>query len=59
MSFSGIGKSIDPMQVDWSGSGTMAAPSLIVSMSFRLVIPQRIALQQCPLPLRQPEIILR
>jgi hypothetical protein len=35
------------------------APGLIISMSFRLAIPRRIALQQCPPPLRQPKIILR
>ena len=34
-------------------------PGLIVSMSFQLAIPRRIALQQGPLPLRQPQIILR
>ena len=37
----------------------MAAPGLIVSMSLQLAIPRRIALQQGPLPLRQPDIILR
>ncbi len=36
-----------------------AVPGLIVSMSFQLAIPWRIALQQGPLPLRQPQIILR
>jgi hypothetical protein len=30
------------------------APSLIIPMSLRLVIPQWVALQQCPLPLHQP-----
>jgi hypothetical protein len=40
------------------------ASGLIVSMSFRLVIPRRViprrvVLQHCPLPLHQPEIILR
>ncbi len=44
---------------DWSGGGINAAPGLIGSMSFRLAIPRRIALQQGPLPLRQPYIILR
>jgi hypothetical protein len=29
-------------------------PGLIVSMSFQLAIPRRIALQQGPSPLRQP-----
>jgi hypothetical protein len=47
------------MLSDWSGNGASAAPGLIVSMSFRLVIPRRVALQQRPLPLRQPQIILR
>jgi len=30
------------------------APPLIVWMSFRLVIPWRVALPHCPPPLRQP-----
>lgn len=36
-----------------------AVPGLIVSMSFRLVIPRRVVLQQRPLSLHQPEVILR
>lgn len=32
---------------------------VVVLMSFRLVIPRRVVLQQSLLPLRQPEIILR
>jgi hypothetical protein len=56
--FSGIGKSFDPICWNRSGNGISAAPGLIVSMSFQLAIPWRIALQQGPLPLRQPKIIL-
>jgi hypothetical protein len=41
-----------------AGNGVGAVPGLIVSMSFQLAIPLRIALQQGPLPLRQPLIIL-
>ena len=47
------------MRFDRSGNGFAAAPGLIVSMSFQLVIPRRVALQQSPLPLRQPVTILR
>jgi hypothetical protein len=54
MSFSGIGKSFDPICLNRSGNGVSAAPDLIVSMSFQLAIPRRIALQQDPPPLRQP-----
>jgi len=36
------------------GRDLAATPSLIVSMSFRLVIPWRVALQQSSPPLRQP-----
>jgi len=35
-----------------------ARPSPIVSMSFRLAIPWRVALQQSPPPLHQPTTIL-
>jgi hypothetical protein len=60
MSFStGIRKSIDPTGVGWSGNDANTVPGLIVSMSFRLVIPWRVVLQQSPPPLRQPDIILR
>jgi len=43
----------------FSGSGQSAAPWLIVSMSFQLVIPRRVALLQRSPPLRQPEAILQ
>jgi hypothetical protein len=36
------------------GRNPAAAPSLIVLMSFRLVIPWRVALQQSSPPLHQP-----
>ena len=45
--------------IRWSGNGETAAPRLIVSMSFRLVIPRRVALLQSSLPLRQPAFILQ
>ena len=41
------------------GNGFNAVPGLIVSMSFQLVIPRRVALLHCPLPLHQPILILR
>ena len=59
MSFSGIGKSFDPMWFDRSGNGSNAVPGLIVSMSFQSAIPRRVALLHRPLPLRQPVTILR
>jgi hypothetical protein len=37
-----------------SARGRQRRPGLIVSMSFQLAIPLPIALQQGPLPLRQP-----
>jgi hypothetical protein len=37
-----------------TGAPLTDAPSLIVLMSFRLAIPQRVALQHCPPPLHQP-----
>jgi hypothetical protein len=46
--FLGMGKSIDAM------GAARAAPQLIASMSFQLVIPGWVALQQSPLALRQP-----
>jgi hypothetical protein len=56
MSFSGIRRSIDPIG---KRSRPKPAPRTIVSMSLRLVIPRRVALQQSPLPLRQPILSLR
>ncbi len=47
------------MYFEGSGNGSKAVPDLIVSMSFRLAIPRRIALQQGPLTLHQLIIILR
>jgi hypothetical protein len=47
-----MGKSIHPMEA----RSLSIAPPLIVWMSFRLVIPWRVALQQSPLPLRQPDL---
>jgi len=57
-----MGKSFDPIEV---AGGIRAAkmrdaelcgstPRLIVSMSFQLAIPGRVALPQSPLPLHQP-----
>ena len=40
------------------GSRPKPAPRLIVSMSLRLAIPWRVALQQSPPPLRQPRTIV-
>ncbi len=54
-----MGKSIDPMMAWGAGSDVSAAPSLIVSMSFQLAIPGRVALQQGPPLLHQPEPILQ
>ena len=53
-----MGKSIDPMMGWGAGSDVSAAPSLIVSMSFQLAIPWRVALQQSPPLLYQPGRIL-
>ena len=44
---------------DWSGNGARPPPASSSAMSFRLAIPRRIALQQGPPPLHQPQIILR
>src|ERR1700681_4320537 len=41
------------------GSRPESASRPIVSMSLRLAIPWRVALQQSPPPLRQPMVILR
>jgi hypothetical protein len=49
-----MGESIDPMKLPKSGAALKPLRDPIVSMSSRLVIPRRVALQQSPLPLRQP-----
>jgi len=59
-----MGKSIDPMRRLRNlcrGGRTRLhdRPSLIVSMSFQLAIPWRVALQQSPPPLHQPAGILQ
>ena len=41
------------------GNRPKPAPPTIVSMSLRLAIPRRVALQQSPPPLRQPRTILK
>ena len=55
-----MGKSTDPMDVlvriCRSGLSDRSGP--IVSMSFQLAIPWRVALQQSPPPLHQPVPIL-
>ena len=50
MSFSGIGKSIHPMEA----LAFRPTPPLIVWMSFQRAIPWRFALQHGPPPLRPP-----
>src|SRR6185437_15214780 len=47
-----------PQDFFTSGSGSPAAPWLIVSMSFRLVIPRRVALLHCSPPLHQPFVMV-
>ena len=47
-----------PQDFFMSGSGASAAPWLIVSMSFRLVIPRRVALLHCSPPLHQPFVMV-
>jgi putative transposase len=55
----GMGRSIDPINRRNRGrKPTTLPPRPIVSMSLRLVIPQRVALQQSPPPLHQPKTIL-
>ena len=53
----------DEKQRDFRQGGRLTAlhdrPSLIVSMSFQLAIPWRVALQHCPPPLHQPALILQ
>ena len=54
--------SVDPLQADAMRSvreRRNRRSRLIVSMSFRLVIPRRVALPQISLPLRQPAFILQ
>src|ERR1051325_607944 len=46
------------MSAKCGGRNPAAAPSLIVLMSFRLVIPWRVALQQSSPPLHQPGRLL-
>jgi len=41
-----------------NGKPAETTPRTIVSMSLRLVIPWRVALQQSPPPLRQPRVIV-
>src|SRR6185295_17881111 len=53
-------RSIDPIENSGEeGSWPEPASQTIVSMSLRLAIPRRVALQQSPLPLRQPTVSLR
>jgi hypothetical protein len=42
-----------------SGERPQDRPRLIVPMSFQLVIPRRVALQQSSPPLHQPSVILK
>jgi len=50
-----MGKSINPMLEEKAGSGRRAhSRCSSVSMSLQPVIPWRVALQQCPPPLRRP-----
>ena len=46
-------------EVGLKGRDPKVTPSLIVSMSLRLVIPWRVALQQSPPPLHQPVDIVQ
>ncbi len=61
MSFLRHGEIYRPMSLQAVCRGGLAttAPPLIGSMSFRLVIPWRVALPQSPPPLRQPGRILQ
>src|ERR1700732_2462690 len=55
-----MGRSFGPMSAKAkTGSGSTAAPRLIVPMSLRLAIPRRVALQQSSPPLHQPAAILK
>ena len=59
MSFSGMRESINPMQRKESGAAPRPLRRRIVSMSSRLAIPRRVALQQSPLPLGQPHASMK
>jgi len=59
MSFSGMRESINPMDQKESGAAAWPLRHCIVSMSSRLVIPRRVALQQSPLPLGQPHASMK
>ena len=55
-------KSFDPMGWGCAGAGREAdgcTPRPIVSMSFQLAIPWRVALPQSPPPLHQPGAIMK
>ena len=57
-----MGKSFDPMGWGCAGAGREAdgcTPRPIVSMSFQLAIPGRVALPQSPPPLHQPGAIMK
>ncbi len=56
-SFLGMRRSIDPMKPGRAKRRRLAGPPprTIVPMSLRLAIPRQVALQQSPLPLRQPQ----
>ena len=57
-----MGKSFDPIELVSGMRGAEPSgptPHPIVSMSFQLAIPWRVALQQSPPPLHQPEIIMQ
>src|SRR5437016_7177767 len=54
-----MGSTIDPMvQMQTRGAARRPLPRPSVSMSLRLVIPWRVALQQSSPPLHQPQTIL-
>jgi len=59
MTFSGMRESINPMDQKESGAASWPLRHRIVSMSSRLAIPRRVALQQSPLPLRQPRASMK
>jgi len=59
MSFSGMRESINPMSQKESGAASRPLRHRIVSMSSRLAIPRRVALQQSPLPLGQPHASMK
>src|SRR5260370_8407678 len=53
-----MGRTIDPMAGGQKGAARRPLLRPSVSMSLRLVIPWRVALQQSPPPLHQPGTIL-